>query len=404
MIPFTIPYISKESIKAVTEVLQSGWITTGPVTKKFEQKLTEYCNNKKTLCLNSATAGLELILRWYGVGEGDEVIIPAYTYCATANVVVHCGAKVVMVDSGENDFNISVDRIRKAITDKTKVIIPVDLFGIPCDYNEINKLVNDENIKKMFVPKNKNQEKLGRIVVLSDAAHSLGATYFGKRTGALTDITVFSFHAVKNLTTSEGGAIALNLPENFDCEEIYKQLNISSLHGQSKDALAKNTEKGWRYDVTEAGYKMNMMDIQAAIGVAQLSEYTEMLTKRKFIFDTYTNALKKYDWAEWPVYGTTDKCSSFHVYNLKIKNISEEVRDKIISTIFEKQISVNVHFQPLPMLSFYKNNGYKIADYPNAYRHYSQEISLPVYFTMSDDQVKEVIEVMVSSVQKHIDV
>jgi dTDP-4-amino-4,6-dideoxygalactose transaminase len=402
MIPFSLPYISKEAIQAVTEVLQSGWITTGPVTKEFERKITEFCSPKKTLCVNSATAGLELVLRWFGVGENDEVIVPAYTYCATANVVMHCGATPVMVDSNLNDFNVSVEKLRAAITDKTKVIIPVDVFGIPCDYFDINALVQEDQIKKLFVPRTQQQKQLGRILVLSDAAHSVGATYFGKRTGSLTDITVFSFHAVKNLTTSEGGAIALNLPEPFNHEEIYKQLNTLSLHGQNKDALEKTTKKSWRYDVTDAGYKMNMPDILAAIGLVQLNEYQEILLKRKHIFEVYTKALKEYDWADLPVYESENLCSSFHVYNLKIKNASEQVRDKIIETLFDHEVFVNVHFQPLPILSFYKNLGYHIEDYPNAYKHYSCEISLPVFYSMTDTQVHEVIKALVFSVKKNL--
>jgi dTDP-4-amino-4,6-dideoxygalactose transaminase len=402
MIPFSPPYISQDAIDAVTKVLQSGWITTGPVTKLFEQKLTEYSGNKRTLCLNSATAGLELILRWFGVGEGDEVIVPAYTYCATANVVVHCGARPVMVDTNQDDFNISVDLIRNAITDKTKVIIPVDVFGIPCDYDQINALVNDVAVKKMFTPGNQHQQTLGRILILSDAAHSIGAAYHGKKTGSLTDISVFSFHAVKNLTTSEGGAIALNLAAPFDCDAIYNQLNISSLHGQSKDAFAKSAKKGWRYDVLEAGFKMNMTDIMAAIGLSQLKEYEDIMQRRRQIFEIYSEALSKYEWAIVPQHVSTEKCSSFHVYNLRIKDTTEAERDAIIDSIFERNVSVNVHFQPLPLLTNYRNMGYKISDYINAYKLYSSEISLPVFFTMTNAQVKEVIDSVIFSVQERL--
>jgi len=401
MIPFSPPYISEDAIKAVTEVLRSGWITTGPVTKLFEQQLTEYCGNKKTLCVNSATAGLELILRWFGVGPGDEVIIPAYTYCATANVVVHCGAVPVMVDTNSFDFNISVEGIRKAITSRTKAIIPVDVFGIPCNYNEINELVDEVEIKKMFQPQTTVQQLLGRILILSDAAHSVGASYQGKKTGALTDISIFSFHAVKNLTTSEGGAVALNLPKPFDCDELYKQLNISSLHGQSKDAYAKTAQKGWRYDVLEAGYKMNMTDILAAIGLSQLKEYEGIMKQRKHIFTLYSDLLKAYEWAVLPEHETPEKCSSFHVYNLKIKNVPEAARDRIIDAMLEKDVHVNVHFQPLPLLTYYKDKGYRITDVPNAYNNYSCEISLPVFYTMTDDQVREVAETLIFAVEKN---
>ncbi|HOY32078.1 MAG TPA: DegT/DnrJ/EryC1/StrS family aminotransferase [Bacteroidales bacterium] len=400
MIPFSPPYISEDAIRAVEEVLRSGWITTGPVTKRFEQELSDYCKNKKTLCLNSATAGLELVLRWFGVGAGDEVIIPAYTYCATANVVVHCGAVPVMVDTNTGDFNISVEAIRRAISPRTKVIVPVDVFGIPCDYNEINDLVREPSVMKLFQPQNKVQQMLGRILVMSDAAHSVGATYQGKRTGALTDISVFSFHAVKNLTTSEGGAVALNLPEPFDCEEIYKQMNMLSLHGQSKDALAKTIKKGWRYDVLEAGYKMNMTDILAAIGSSQLKEYEHIMQRRRHIFNRYSNALKPFEWAVIPEHVTGNKQSSFHVYNLKIKGADETQRDRIIDFMFEKEVFVNVHFQPLPLLHFYKEKGYKISDFPNAYKNYSCEISLPVFYNMTDEQVSEVVETLIFAVEK----
>lgn len=400
MIPFSPPYISNVAIKAVSEVLLSGWITTGPVTKEFEKLLSGYCGNKRTLCLNSATAGLELMLRWYGVGEGDEVIIPAYTYCATANVVVHCGATPIMVDSNTDDCNISVEGIRQAITSRTKVIIPVDVFGIPCDYDAINALVCEPEIRNLFIAKNKVQETLGRVLILSDAAHSVGASYMGRKTGSLTDISVFSFHAVKNLTTAEGGAVALNLAEPFNCDEIYTQLNISSLHGQSKDALAKTIKKGWRYDVVEAGHKMNMTDILAAIGMSQLKEYDEIMLKRRYIFRYYNHVLGKYPWALLPKHETEDIYSSFHVYNFKIKDVTEAERDKIIDLIFEKDVAVNVHFQPLPLLSFYKNMGYEIEDYPVAFHHYEAEISLPVFYNITDEQLNEVLEVLIWAVEQ----
>ena len=267
MIPFSPPRLDERTVEAVSEVLLSGWITTGPKTKEFEKRLTEYVGCEKTICLSSATAGLELMARWYGIKEGDEVIVPAYTYCASANIIVHCGATPVMVDIDPKDFNVSLEEIRKHITEKTKMIIPVDISGWPCDYNAINELVESKEMKNKFIPASTEQEKLGRILVMSDAAHSIGAYYGGKRTGSLTDVTVFSFHAVKNLTTAEGGAICLNLPTQFDCESVYKELNAKSLHGQSKDALAKQQIGNWRYDVEEPGFKCNMMDIQAAIGL-----------------------------------------------------------------------------------------------------------------------------------------
>jgi len=403
MIPFSPPRIDQKIIDEVIDTLQSGWITTGPKTKKFEEKLTEFCGNKKTLAVSSATAGLELMLRWYGVGPGDEVIIPAYTYCATANVITHCGAKVVMVDVNASDFNISITAIENAITTKTKVIMPVDLGGYPCDYDEIMVLVKADPVKSQFTASNGNQEKLGRILVLSDAAHSIGAYYKGKRAGSLTDISVFSFHAVKNLTTAEGGAVALNLPAPFDCEAIYKKLCVSILHGQNRDALAKTKKGAWRYDVVEAGYKANMTDISASIGLVELERYDgDMLKRRKEIFTKYTTAFKKYKWAELPIFESETKTSSYHVYCLRVKNVTEDKRDAIIQEIFEQDVSVNVHFQPLPLLSFYKNQGYNIKDYPVSFDNYSREISLPVYYNLSNEQVDIVINAVINAVEKVI--
>ena len=401
MIQFSPPHISQEAIDEVVDTLKSGWITTGPKTKLFEKKITEYCSNKNTLCLNSATAGLELILRWFGVKEGDEVIVPAYTYCATANVVVHCGAKPVMVDINADDFNVSIESIKKAITPKTKVIIPVDIAGLPANYTEINKLVRNKEIQKLFIANSDIQKKLGRILVLSDAAHSFGAEYKGEKTGSLTDISVFSFHAVKNLTTAEGGAIALNLEAPFDNEQIYKELNTMSLHGQNKDALAKTQIGNWRYDVNDAGYKANMTDINASIGLISLKYYDiKDLPRRKEIMQKYQDAFSKYNWAELPIIEDNLRKSSYHLYTLRIKDISEKRRDDIIQNIFDKGVSVNVHFQPLPLLSVYKNRGYKIYDYPNAYDNYSREISLPVYYNLTNGQVNEVINAVINSIEE----
>ncbi len=402
MIPFSPPRIDQKIIDEVIEALRSGWITTGPRTKKFEKMITAYCGHQTTLCVNSGSSGLELMLRWYGVGEGDEVIVPAYTYTATANVVVHCGAKPVMVDTDE-DFNIDIEKIRKAITPATKVIIPVDLAGWPCDYKALNALVNDHDIRRQFSPGSPEQEMLGRILVLADAAHSIGARYKGIRTGALTDISVFSFHAVKNLTTAEGGAVCLNLPEPFNNEEVYKYLCIKSLHGQTKDALAKTKAGAWQYDVIEAGYKCNMTDIQAAMGIVELERYDDdMLQRRRQIFERYSEAFSAKDWAIVPVYETNEKTSSYHVYLLRIKNIDEDQRNEIISSIFEKQVSVNVHFIPLPMLSYYKNAGYDIAHFPLSYENYSRVISLPVYYDLNDEMVDTVIGAVCDSVEESL--
>lgn len=400
MIPFSPPRIDEKIINEVINTLRSGWITTGPKTKLFEKKITEFCGCRKTLCLSSATAGLELILRWYGIGEGDEVIVPVYTYCATANVVVHTGAKPVFVDVNPDDLTVSIKEIEKAITSKTKAIIPVDIAGMPCDYNGINDLVTREDVNNLFSPKNEIQQKLGRILILSDAAHSMGAVYYNKKAGSLTDITVFSFHAVKNLTTGEGGAIAFNLPKPFNNEELYDDFSTMALHGQTKDAFSKIQGGKWKYDVVVAGYKANMTDVLASIGLIEIDRY-ENDTLRKFqaIFDAYTEAFSKYTWAEIPVYQKHKRTSSYHIYLLRIKGITEDERDEIIQLIFDKGVSVNVHFMPLPMLTLYKNMGYDINDYPISYDSYSREITLPAYYDLTNDQINIVIRSVVESVK-----
>ncbi len=402
MIPFSPPRIDQKIIDAVVETLKSGWITTGPKTKLFEKQLTAYCGNKSTICLNSATAGLEIMLRWFGVKEGDEVILPAYTYSATANVVMHCGAKPVFVDVNPTNFLISVTEIEKAITSKTKVIMPVDFAGMPCDFDAINALVQKAEVKKKFNASTDEQKNLGRILVLADAAHSVGAVYKGKKSGSLTDVSVFSFHAVKNLTTAEGGAVALNLPAPFDNEAIYAQLCISSLHGQNKDALAKMQKGNWKYDIVEAGYKCNMTDMCAAIGLIELERYdSDTLKRRKHIVNLYNQKLVKYAWANLPVHEIpADKTEScYHLYPLRINGISEVQRDAIMQEVFNKDVSVNVHFIPLPMLSFYKNQGYDIKNYPNAYAHFANEITLPVFYNLTDEQVEEVANALISGVE-----
>jgi dTDP-4-amino-4,6-dideoxygalactose transaminase len=396
MIPFSPPRIDDKIINEVTAALRSGWITTGPRTKDFEKKLTAYCGNKNTICLNSATAGLEIMLRWFGVGEGDEVILPAYTYSATANVVMHVGAKPVFVDVNADDFNINTAEIEKAITERTKVIMPVDFAGYPCDYNAINELVKKH--ASTFKPKTERQQQLGRILVLSDSAHSFGATYHGKKCGSLTDVSVFSFHAVKNLTTAEGGSVALNLPEPFDNEEVYKYLCMYTLHGQNKDALAKTQKGNWKYDIVEAGYKCNMTDITAAIGLVELERYdNDTQLKRKRIFELYNEGFKQDARFQLPVHITDTRSGCYHLYPLRIKTISEEQRDAIIKGIFDREVSVNVHFIPVPMMSYYKNAGYDIKNYPVTYDNFSREISLPVYYNLSEEQVQTVIQAVIDS-------
>jgi dTDP-4-amino-4,6-dideoxygalactose transaminase len=399
MIPFSPPRIDQKVIDEVTAALQSGWITTGPRTKLFEKKITAYCACKTTVAVNSWTMGMQVLLNWWGIKEGDEVILPAYTYCASANVIVHAGAKPVMVDINPEDFNISVDAIRKAITPRTKAIIAVDLAGFPSDYDLINALVKEEAIVKQFSPSSDLQKQLGRILVISDSAHSFGATMNGKRSGSLTDISSFSFHAVKNLTTAEGGALCFNLPDNFNHNEIYTAFCTMILHGQNKDALAKTQKGNWRYDVEEPGFKCNMTDLQAAIGLIELERYQENLDRRKAIFEQYDAAFNNETWAITPLHTTENKVSSYHLYQLRIANITEAQRDAIMQVIFDEDVAVNVHFLPLPTLTAYKKRGYKMEDYPETWNKYHNEISLPVYYNLTDEQVQTVLK----AVKKAID-
>jgi len=400
MIPFSPPRIDQKVLDEVNAALLSGWITTGPRTKLFEKRISEYCGCKTTVAVNSWTMGMEVFLRWWGIGPGDEVIIPVYTYCASANVVLHTGAKAVMVDINNDDFNIALDKIEAAITPKTKVIMPVDISGFPCDYDEIMDCVKKHS--SIFEPSNEKQKKLGRILIAADSAHSFGAKYQNKRSGSFADISCFSFHAVKNLTTAEGGAVCFNLPEGFDHQEIYKEFVTITLHGQSKDALAKTKKGAWKYDVVVPGYKCNMTDIQAAIGLVELDRYAENLARRKEIFDAYDTTFSKKKWALLPPHKNSKKTSSHHLYLLRIKDITEEQRDDIIQEISNQNVSVNVHFQPLPLLTAYKNLGYKIEEFPIAHHKYQTEISLPVYYNLDNSQVRQVMDAVISSVEKII--
>jgi dTDP-4-amino-4,6-dideoxygalactose transaminase len=400
MIPFSPPRIDDAVINEVNAALRSGWITTGPRTKTFEKEITEYCGCKTTVAVNSWTMGMQVLLHWWGIGPGDEVILPAYTYCASANVIVHSGATPVMVDVNQEDFNISVDAIKKAITPKTKAIIAVDLAGFPCDYQQIFDVVKSQEALRQFSPNNDLQQKLGRILLISDAAHSFGASISGVRSGALADISTFSFHAVKNLTTAEGGAICFNLPAVFDTDEIYKEFCTKILHGQNKDALAKTQKGNWRYDVEEPGFKCNMTDIQAAIGLIELRRYQENLDRRKAIFEAYDQAFSSEDWAIIPLHTTENKISSYHLYQLRIANVTEQQRDAIMQAIFDQDVSVNVHFLPLPTLTAYKKRGYKMEDYPETWNKYHNEISLPVYYDLNDKLVLRVIEAVKIAVKQ----
>lgn len=402
MIPFSPPRIDDKTIESVTEALKSGWISTGPKTRQFEENLATYLHTDEIVCLNSATAGLQLILHWLGIGPGDEVIVPAYTYCASANVVIHTGATPVLVDVNPEDFNINSNEVKKAINTKTKAIIAVDIAGYPADYNKLKELVETPEIKSLYSPSNNVQEKMGRIMLIADAAHSIGAKYDGDYTGHQADMSSFSFHAVKNLTTAEGGAVMFNVSQWFDHKLLKQQFKTSSLHGQNKDAFSKVQIGGWRYDVTEAGFKCNMTDLAAAIGLVELERYEDTLAKRKMIFDRYTDAFRKENWAIVPEYINDYKESSYHLYMLRIKNIEEATRDAIIEEIGRNGVAVNVHYIPIPMLTFYKNLGYNIANFPVAFDLYKNEISLPVYYNLTMDQVDIVIQEVTKAVNKFL--
>lgn len=389
---FSPPDISQKEIDEVVDTLKSGWITTGPKTKQFEKEITDYCHSAKTVCLNSATACMELVLRLFDIGPGDEVITSAYTYTATASVILHCGATPVLVDVKPNEFNIDPSEIEKVITEKTKVIIPVDIGGMPVDYDEIYEIV-EKHKNKFHGKKGTYQEKLERILVLADAAHSFGAEYKGKKTGNVADFTSYSFHAVKNLTTAEGGAITWKHNEKFDDEVIYKELMLLALHGQNKDALAKMKAGAWQYDIAMPGYKCNMTDINAAIGLAQLRRYdNEILVKKDLINSWYRKYLKDITNIILPEFETEDKKSCKHLYTLRLKNADINKRNEVIQKLAEKGIATNVHFQPLPLLTAYKNLGYKMEDYPNAYEMFAGEISLPFHNFVSEEDVKYISE------------
>jgi dTDP-4-amino-4,6-dideoxygalactose transaminase len=392
MIPFSPPRIDDAIISEVTAALKSGWITTGPRTKQFEKEIAQYCNVEAVLAVNSWTAGAEMILKWFGIQAGDEVIVPAYTYCASANIVVHCGATPVMVDIGD-DFCIDVEAIKKAITPRTKAIIPVDLGGLPVDYDAIMNLVKSTEVLAQFSANNDIQKDLGRILVLNDAAHSFGAMYKGKKVGTCCDFTVFSFHAVKNLTTAEGGGICINMPAPFSNTELYKHLNILSLHGQSKDALAKTQKGAWEYDVIDAGFKCNMTDILAAIGLIELRRYdAETMQRRIAIFQEYTDGFKNEPWCRTPLYKDAMRETSYHLYLLRLNDCSLEERNAIIQEIFNRDVAVNVHYKPLPLLSAYSNRGFVIDEYPVSKSTWEAVITLPVYYDLSKEQVQTVIQ------------
>lgn len=387
-IPFSPPDLTKDEINEVIDTLQSGWITTGPKTKKFENNITEYCKSDKTVCLSSATASIEMTLRVLGIGEGDEVILPAYTYTATCSAVCHVGATPVLIDSQKYSEEMDYESMSKAITEKTKIIIPVDIAGILCDYDRIFEII--ENKKDLFTPNSEIQKIFNRIIVVADCAHGFGAIKNGKRAGTFADFTCFSFHAVKNLTTAEGGAVTWRNHPGLDNESLYKQYQIYSLHGQTKDAFQK-TNGSWEYDILIPGYKCNMTDIQASIGLVQLKRYDSILKRRHEVIEKYNEAFKNHPMLLQNHLSENSK-SSGHLYLIRINDISLDDRNEIISKMGERGVSTNVHYKPLPLLTAYKNLGFDIKDYPKAYDLYKNEVSLPLYSTLTDEEVDYIIE------------
>ena len=396
---FSPPDISELEINEVVEALKSGWITTGPKTKEFERRIADYCDVNKAVCLNSQTACAEMALRILGIGEGDEVIVPAYTYTASASVVYHVGAKVVFVDVQKDSLEINYEELEKAITEKTKAVIPVDLAGIPCDYDRIFSIL--ENKKSLFKPNNKIQKSIGRVAICADAAHAFGATLNGKKIGSIADFTSFSFHAVKNLTTAEGGALTWRTIPGIDDEEIYHQLQLYSLHGQNKDALAKTKLGAWEYDIKGTWYKCNMTDVHAGIGLAQLSRYDEILKRRKEIITRYDNAFRPLGVKTLNHY-TENHQSSGHLYITRVPNITLEQRQEIIVKMAEAGIACNVHYKPLPMMTAYINLGFDIKDYPNSYEQFKNEITLPLHTCLTDEDIEYVIENYIRIVKEYV--
>ena len=387
-IPFSPPDISDGEINEVIDTLKSGWITTGPKTKELERRLSEFTNTQKTVCLNSATAALELTLRVLGIGEGDEVIVPAMTYTASCSVIYHVGAKAVIVDIAEDSHEMDHDALADAITENTKAVIPVDLAGIPCDYDKIFEVV--ESKKHLFKANSEYQEKLGRVAVVADGAHALGSTYKGKKIGSVADFTTFSFHAVKNFTTAEGGSVTWKENENFDNEELYREYQIYSLHGQTKDALAKTKAGSWEYDIVIPGYKCNLTDIAASIGLVQLDRYPKLLERRENIISQYNKGFEGTRITALS-HNSEDYKSCGHLYITHVEGATFEQRGEIIVKMAERGISCNVHYKPLPLLTAYKNLGFDIENYPNAYNYYVKEITLPLHTRLSDEDVAVII-------------
>ncbi len=395
-IPFSPPDMSELEIQEVANALRSGWITTGPKVKEFERRVASYCGVNRAVCLNSQTACAEMALRVLGVGEGDEVIVPAYTYTASASVVCHVGAKLILVDSQKDSPEMDYDKVSAAITEKTKAIIPVDLGGVPCDYDRLFSIVEEKRV--LFTPSNKIQKAIGRVAIMADTAHAFGARWHGKPIGSVADFSSFSFHAVKNLTTAEGGALTWRTIPGIDDEEIYHQLQLLSLHGQSKDALAKTQLGAWEYDIVGTWYKCNMTDVMGGIGLAQLERYPNMLKRRKEIIERYDAAFNPLGVQTLNHY-TVDHESSGHLYITRVPKITIEQRNDIIIKMAEAGVACNVHYKPLPMHTAYKNLGFDIKDYPNAYDLFANEITLPLHTRLTDEEVNYVIENFVKIIE-----
>jgi len=392
-ISFSPPDITEEEILEVSQALRSGWITTGPRTKRFEKEIAEYVGVNKAACLNSATAAMELTLRILGIGPGDEVITSAYTYTASASIIEHVGAKIVLVDTAVDSYEMDINKLSDAINERTKMIIPVDLAGKMCDYEALYRIVDEK--KNLFKVNNTLQALFNRVIIMSDAAHAFGATQKGKNCGQVADFTCFSFHAVKNLTTAEGGAVVWRNDLGLNDEEIYKEFMLYSLHGQSKDALSKSQKGAWEYDIIYPAYKCNMTDILAAVGLVQLSRYDKLLERRKEMIELYDSYFKKPGFHTLDHYGG-DFASSGHLYFLRIEGISETRRNEIITLMAELGVATNVHYKPLPMFTAYKNLGFNIKDYPNAYNMYKNEITLPLHTLLSNDDIRNVCESILS--------
>lgn len=387
-IPFSPPDITEAEANEVRDALLSGWITTGPRTKELERQIATFCNTNKAVCLNSATACLEMTLRVLGIGPGDEVITSAYTYTASASVVCHIGAKLVLVDTHKDSFEMDYNKLADAINEKTKAVIPVDLAGIPCDYDRIFDIANSK--KALFSPKTDIQKAIGRVAIVADAAHAFGARWHGKMVGSIADFTSFSFHAVKNFTTAEGGALTWRDIEGIDNDHIYKELQLLSLHGQSKDALAKTQLGAWEYDIISPAYKCNMTDIMAAIGLVQMKRYPTLLERRKQIIGMYNDALKRCNVQVLNHY-TDEHTSSGHLYLVRLLGKDSEYRNNVITEMAKRDIACNVHYKPLPMMTAYKALGFDIKDYPNAYAQFCNEITLPLHTKLTDEMVEYII-------------